>query len=96
MQSNPPSCRIGYSLLISPTTTPTTAGPLTKLNVVTKETTREGVPMPQPNQKPASEKMFVYLWIDHLGNRVYRATKNIGAVPRRIQLWNPLASDVSR
>ena len=42
--------------------------------------------MPQPNIKPASEKLFVYLWIDHLGNRVYRATRNIGASPRRIQV----------
>jgi len=49
--------------------------------------------MPQPNIKPAADKLFVYLWIDHLGNRVYRATRNIGASPRAIQLWNPLATD---
>jgi len=67
--------------------------PLTKLHVVVSETTREGVPMPQPSIKPASDKLFVYLWIDHLGNRVYRATRNIGASPRAIQLWNPLATD---
>lgn len=51
--------------------------------------------MPEPTFKPATDKVFVYLWIDHLGNRVYRATKNIGSSPRRIQLWNPLVSDVS-
>ncbi|EWM24340.1 hypothetical protein Naga_100105g16 [Nannochloropsis gaditana] len=87
------------SAFIFPASRPGTrlvAEPLTKLNVVVSETTREGVPMPEPNVKPATDKLFVYLWIDHLGNRVYRATRNIGASPRRIQLWNPLASDADQ
>ena len=75
--------------------TRTQAEPLTRLNVVTKETTREGVPMPAPQLKSALDKTFVYLWIDHLGNRIYRATRNVGASPRRLQLWNPLVPDVS-
>lgn len=79
-----PASRVGSRIV---------AEPLTKLNVVVSETTREGVPMPQPSIKPAADKLFVYLWIDHLGNRVYRATRNIGASPRAIQLWNPLATD---
>lgn len=50
--------------------------------------------MPAPQPKSALAKPFVYLWIDHLGNRVYRATRNVGASPRRLQLWNPLKPDV--
>ena len=51
--------------------------------------------MPQPQMPGALAKPFVYLWVDHLGNRIYRATRNIGACPRRLQLWDPLKPDVS-
>ena len=52
--------------------------------------------MPMPQAPGALAKPFVYLWVDHLGNRIYRATRNIGACPRRLQLWDPLKPDVSR
>lgn len=49
---------------------------------------------PHRQAKGALAKPFVYLWVDHLGNRVYRATRNIGASPRSLQLWDPLKPDV--
>lgn len=70
--------------------------PLTRRNVLVEEKGREGVPMPEPTKNRKPSKLFVFLWIDHLGNRIYRATETIGTTPFRVQLWNPLVSEVRR
>jgi hypothetical protein len=67
----------------------------TRLGVAVSEEVRELVPVPVASHAPSQEKLFVFLWIDHLGNRIYKATKMIGASPRRIKLWNPEAPEVS-